>query len=153
MFFDNGHLFRSRIFQNADGTRLDPIDALKRRIQGKGIKKEFPILVLDLQEFIENNLAVFLLFGKAHRMERNLVRGPVAHEHVAVAVVNVAALGCKHHLTQAVVFGTLEVFLVMRELQRVEPDDQHQEQQAYAREEHDNMPVPALYRLVVLIVI
>jgi hypothetical protein len=86
-------------------------------------------------------------------MESYLVRGPVAHEHVAVAVVNVATLGCKHHLTQAVVFGTLEVFLVMRELQGIQPNDQDQEKQAYAREEHDDMPVPALYRLVILIVI
>ena len=82
-----------------------------------------------------------------------MVRGAVTHQHLAIAVVNVAAISNQLDSTQAVIFGTLEVFLVMDVLQRKQLEQNHRKKDDRRRQENQDVPVPANPRFVIGIVI
>ena len=150
MFFDNRDLLGRSIFQDTYGAVLDPLRPLERGIERKRIEQPHAVLVHDMQEPVENRIARFLLARQVHRLQSYLVRGPVAHQDFAVAVVNEPALGHKLHTAQAVVLGALQVFVVMRILQGIEPNQEHREQDNHGGHEHQHVPVSGLDTLVIL---
>ena len=148
MLFDHRHLLHCGIFQNADRTRAHPTNPLECGIERKRIEKTHTRRILNFQQTLENRIPPRLFAGHFEGLERYLVRGAVTHQHLAIAVVNVAAIGNQLNSTQAVVFGTLEVLFVMDVLQRKQLEQNHRKKDDRRRQENQDVPVSADTRFV-----
>ena len=148
MLFDHRDLLHCGIFQNADRTRAHPTNPLECGIERKRIEKTHTRRIADIQQTLENRISPRLFAGHFESLERYLVRGAVTHQHLAMAVVNVAAISNQLNSTQAVVFGTLEVFFVMDVLQRKQLEQNHRKKDDRRRQENQDVPVSADTRFV-----
>ena len=143
MLFNYRDLFHRRIFQNTDRACTHPANPLERRIKRQGIEQPHSSRITDIQELSENGIPVRLLARHFKRLERNLVRRAVAHQHIPVAVVNVASVGNQLDAAQAVIFGTLEVLFVMQVLQRKQPKQDYRKKNYSPGKEYQDIPVSA----------
>ena len=148
MFFDHRHLFHRRILQNANRMRLHPANSLERRIKRKRIKQARARRVANIEEPPKDRIPVGPFLGHFKRLESNLVRGPIAHQHIPVPVINVATVRNQLYSTQAVILGPLEVFFVMDVLQREQLEQNDNEKNERPSQKNQDIPVPADTRLV-----
>ena len=148
MFFNHRDLFHRRIFQDADRARTHPANPLECRIERKRIKKTHTRRIANVQKLLENGIPSRLLSRHFKCLECNLVRGSIAHQHIPVAVINVASVGNQLNSTQAVIFGALEVLFVMQVLQRKKLEQNHRKDNDRPRQKYQDVPVPAYSSLV-----
>ena len=148
MFFNDGDLLHRRIFENADRTRTHPANPLERRIERKRIKKTHASRITDVQKLLENGIPIRFFTRHFKRLERNLVRGAVTHQHIPVPIVNVASVSNQLNSTQAVIFGALEILFVMQVLQRKKLEQNHRKDKNRPRQKNQDVPIPTNSRLV-----